>query len=185
MPSASAVIGLMERAITYALEATDDLPAGSSYWPTPCREWDLRMLLDHLGCSTAMLEQTLLAGAPQPVAPLRDRMLRDRMLGLPGLLTRRLPLTVEGCPIGAVAVAAAGALEFAVHGWDINQACGRQRRIPAPLAVELLTVAPLVVPQERGSLFEQPVGVGPSAAVDERLVAFLGRDPHEGRRRRC
>ncbi len=42
-------------------------------------------------------------------------------------------------------LAAAGSLEIAVHGWDVAQACGVDRPLPAALALELLDVVPLFI----------------------------------------
>jgi uncharacterized protein (TIGR03086 family) len=73
---------------------------------------------------------------------------------------------------------AAGAIEIAVHGWDISQACGTRRPIPDPLAATLLRIAPLLIPDTgRDPLFGPPVPVPPRAGPGDRLVAFLGRDP--------
>lgn len=84
----------------------------------------------------------------------------------------------RGCPVAGVTVAVTGAVEFAVHGWDVNQACGRDRPLPPDLAIELLTVAPLVVPgSDRSPLFDRPVAVGGTATPTDRLVAYCGRDP--------
>jgi hypothetical protein len=92
--------------------------------------------------------------------------------------------------------AAAGALEIAVHGWDVAHACEQPRPIPAPLADRLLGLAPLLIsdadrpprPGPRTSaaqhfgpsvtgppLFGPPVTVPPWASASDRLAAFLGR----------
>jgi len=68
------------------------------------------------------------------------------------------------------------ALEIAVHGWDMSQACGHRRPIPQPLAAGLLTLAPLLVPETgRHPLFAAPATVPPGAGPSDRLAAFLGR----------
>ncbi|HEU5156765.1 MAG TPA: TIGR03086 family metal-binding protein [Streptosporangiaceae bacterium] len=90
-------------------------------------------------------------------------------------------VTVGDCPpraATAATVACVGAIEIAVHGWDIYHACGRPRPIPPTLAADLLALAPAVVTDaERPSRFAAPVSVPPSASPGDRLVAFLGRDP--------
>lgn len=72
-----------------------------------------------------------------------------------------------------------GAVEVAVHGWDVAWACGRPRPIPEALAAELLALAPFfVTPFDRPVRFAVPLQ--PAAVGDpyEELLAFLGRDPH-------
>jgi len=77
--------------------------------------------------------------------------------------------------VPAGAMAGAGALEIAVHGWDISQACGHGRPIPRDLAAGLLAIAPLLVPSARHPLFAAPVSVAPEAGASDQLTAFLGR----------
>jgi len=71
-----------------------------------------------------------------------------------------------------------GALEMAVHGWDLSRACGHGQPIPGPLATSLLHITPLLVPRTgRAPLFGPPVTVPPMATPSDQLVAYLGRDP--------
>ena len=92
-------------------------------------------------------------------------------------------VTVADLPLTAAALARAGALELAVHGWDIARASGLPRPVPAALATELLRVARQLVPSPaaRHPLFGPPVTVPAEADPSDRLVAFLGRRPPGGR----
>ena len=57
-------------------------------------------------------------------------------------------------PLDVRVMAAVGAVEIAVHGWDVARACGQRRPIPDGLAAELLSVARCVVGEEdRGVRF--------------------------------
>ena len=75
-------------------------------------------------------------------------------------------------------VIVAGALEVAVHGWDISVAYGRDHPIPAAEALGILSLAHLLIEDRmRRSLFNAPIPVPPSASPSDQLVAFLGRNP--------
>jgi len=75
-------------------------------------------------------------------------------------------------------MAATAALEVAVHGWDISRACGQRQPIPRALAIDLLAIAPVLVPRAgRHPLFAAPVAVAATASPSDRLAAFLGRSP--------
>ena len=75
-------------------------------------------------------------------------------------------------------MAAAAALEVAVHGWDISRACGQRQPIPRALATGLLAIAPVLVPRTgRHPLFAAPVAVAATDGPSDRLTAFLGRSP--------
>jgi uncharacterized protein (TIGR03086 family) len=91
---------------------------------------------------------------------------------------RHQVLDVGDLPLPAIAMECAGAIEIAVHGWDISQACGQRRPIPEALAVSLLAIAPLLIPETgRHPLFSPPVRATAQAGPGDRLVAFLGREP--------
>jgi uncharacterized protein (TIGR03086 family) len=85
-------------------------------------------------------------------------------------------VSVVGRDLDTTVLAAAGALEIAVHGWDVEQACGGDRPLPESLAATLLAVAPLVVRgEDRPAHFAAPYDVPPTATASDRLLAFLGR----------
>jgi hypothetical protein len=71
-----------------------------------------------------------------------------------------------------------GAVEVAVHGWDVAQSCGHPRPIPSPLSKALLTVAPTLVTQfDRPVRFAAARYASPDANPSDRLLAYLGRRP--------
>lgn len=87
-------------------------------------------------------------------------------------------VAVGGVPLTAAVVVGVGAVEVAVHGWDVARSCGSGRPVPASLAEELLELAVLfVTPADRPGRFAPPVRVGRSVPSSDRLVAYLGRHP--------
>jgi uncharacterized protein (TIGR03086 family) len=118
-------------------------------------------------------------GGDDPAAAVRSTA--ARLLGAWAAAGSRCEgvVAVAGLPLTAAAVARAGALEVAVHGWDIARAAGLPRPVPAALATELIRTARESVPTPvlRSPLFGPPVAVSADADPSDRLVAFLGRDP--------
>ena len=181
---------LLEPSITYALGVALAVTPELLSRPTPCGEWDLRMLLRHACESLAAFGEGIQAGrvglnpaaedgvlAANPVRAFRDRagQLLDAWTG-PG--HQRHLIEIAGCPLAASVMTAAAALEVAVHGWDISRACGQRRPIPPALAIDLLAIAPLLVPPAgRHPLFAAPVTVAATTGPSDRLAAFLGRSP--------
>jgi uncharacterized protein (TIGR03086 family) len=167
--------------------------------PTPCPHWDLARLLSHLCESMADLEAALrtgrldLDGPPgrtggEPVEALRDRAAELLCAGYCYGGPERF-VTVGGLPIPAGVVACTGAVEIAVHGWDVSAARARAGRgraggegdvqeapIPAALATRMLRLGPLLVAGREG-LFGVPVEVPAQASPGDRLVGYLGRHP--------
>jgi uncharacterized protein (TIGR03086 family) len=178
--------GLLRPAIGYALAVTDAVGPGLLSRPTPCRGWDLRMLLRHVNESLAALHEAAGLGrvsvwpAAEPPAADLAATFRERARRLAGacLCPDRVIVIADRSTTFA-AVAALGALEVTLHGWDISRACGPPARpIPSPLADGLLAVAPVLVGGSgREPLFAPPVTPAPDAGPSDRLIAFLGRDP--------
>lgn len=184
-------VGLLERAISYALGSVEAVTQGSLSRPTPCAGWDLRMLLQHVNDSLEVLHNGIDAGCvglgppPDGGGELATDLLatfRSRACRLLGAWTAAghddRVIAIADQPMLASVLAGAGALDIAVHGWDIARACGRHRPIPSALAIDILKISRVVVMDgDRFPLFAAPVPVSASASPSDRLVAFLGRRP--------
>jgi uncharacterized protein (TIGR03086 family) len=180
--------GLLEPAIGYSLAVTKDITPGSLSHPTPCRGWDVRMLLRHASESVAALREGVDGGRidldPVPEEPPGDPVgvFRERagqLLGAwAGTAGRPALIAVADRCLTLALMADTGALELAVHGWDLSWACGQHEPIPPALATGLLRTSALLVPRTgRYPLFGPPVTVPPTASPSDRLVAYLGRNP--------
>jgi uncharacterized protein (TIGR03086 family) len=188
----SGAAALLSGAIRYALGGCAQIQPGEMSLPTPCAEWDLSMLLVHLSESMADLEAAIRTGrldmapkdppdaasgdpAGDPVEVLRERaaelLCATYGFGAPGQF-----VLVGGLPVPAGLVACTGAIEIAVHGWDVSAARGRGCPIPPALATRMLRLCPLLVMGREG-LFAVPVEVPARASPCDRLVGYLGRAP--------
>jgi hypothetical protein len=75
-------------------------------------------------------------------------------------------------------IAATGAIEIAVHGWDVGRTTRQNRPIPDGLAHDLLWLCPSIAADaKQHRLFAPPIALPATAGVSDRLVALLGRDP--------
>lgn len=180
-------VALLERAIGYTLGSLRLVTPDAMTRPSPCRAWDLRALLRHMNDSLEALHEGAALGAvglddlseyvdpvDDPVAALRNRACR--MLGAWTNAGGRNDISIADQLLPPSILTSAGALEVAVHGWDVARACGYNRPIPEALAEELLELAPaLVTEADRATRFAAPVAVSPRATPSERLIAFLGR----------
>jgi uncharacterized protein (TIGR03086 family) len=194
MDTLPGAIGLLAGAVSYMLGVCAPLGPGEMALPTPCPHWDLAMLLGHLCESMADLEAALRTGHLEldeqvsrargdPVVALRDRAAELLCAGYCYGGPDRF-VAVGGLPIPAGLVACTGAVEIAVHGWDVSAARARAGRagsvqetpIPAALATPMLRLGPLLVAGREG-LFGVPVEVPAQATPGDRLVGYLGRHP--------
>ncbi len=183
-------IGLLEQAISYAARSVLDVTPTLLPRPTPCRHWNLDMLLSHASESLAALHDATVTGHVPliPAGPVHEptadpaQIFRSQAVRL--LAARATAdnghqvLGVGDLSLPAIAIECAGAIEIAVHGWDISQACGQNRPIPDALAASLLAIAPLLIPETgRHPHFSPPVTAPARVGLGDRLVAYLGRNP--------
>ena len=181
---------LLASAVRYALASAGTVTPPMLSLPTPCAEWDLEALLDHVSDSADALDQAIAAGCagltpppgdgrpgPDPVWSLRRQTARLLATCAAADPARRL-VAIGDRELTTNMVALAGALEITVHGWDISAACGPGEPVPIGLAAILLPLAPLLItPATRPGLFADPVPVPAQASLGDQLVAFLGRQP--------
>ena len=184
---------LLTRAVTYADSVLDAVTPQLLSRPTPCHAWDLRMLLEHAEESLAILHEGVTAcqiAASPALAPAHPashassaaapvsvfRQCAAALLHASAQADGDLPVTIEGHPMPLDCLRTAGALEIAVHAWDISQACGQCLPIPDEPANDLLEQARLLVPRlGRYPLFAVPAPVPPRPTSSDRLTAYLGR----------
>ena len=158
--------------------------------PTPCAEWTLRDLLNHIVGGAEMFADAF-GGAPlQDISGRLPDIVGDDPMGAfgtaaarfgeatqaPGALDRVLPL-----PFGAMTVRSFlrfVAFDLTVHTWDVASVTGAEVEFPEDLLLEIEAFAHLVldsVPRNEllcAEPFEAPAG----ASTLERIVAFAGRD---------
>ncbi|WP_064456947.1 TIGR03086 family metal-binding protein [Streptomyces hygroscopicus] len=160
--------------------------------PTPCAEWTVRDLVNHLaveqmwvpplvreGASMAdqgdALEGDLLGDDPVATWDAAAAAARDAFRE-PGALDRMVGLSYGESP--ATHYCAQMTADAAVHAWDLSRAIGTDERIPKPLVdFSVREVAPYAADLEESGLFAAPVDPPPGADAQVRLLALLGREP--------
>src|SRR5919199_6492345 len=171
------------------LAATEQLVAavGDEQWalPTPCTEWNVRDLVNHLVRGNGLFA-AILRGEPPPAATdvLGDRPLaayRDSASALldafrqPGALERVVTVPFGTVP-GRVALHLRST-ELLVHGWDLARATGQAVHFPEEMAEQELafTRASLSQIPPGRTPFGPPQPVAEDAPAVDRLAALLGR----------
>jgi uncharacterized protein (TIGR03086 family) len=158
--------------------------------PTPCRDWAVRALANHL---MQVVEALDLAGRGGPVPGelwQADRMAGDWAARFDELARRAAgawsspsapagTLDLGGAPMPAPAVATMLASDLVLHGWDLARATGQQLRCSPVLAELALGFIAETAEQGRAmGLYGPPVAVADDAAPLDRALALSGRDPH-------
>ncbi len=176
LASAEAALGALQHVLHPI--ARDELSKS-----TPCSEYDVVQLTDHL-----LKSITLLGGAAGAELPERDTddSVERQVIGAarPALdawhrrgMNETVTLGPNEIP-GAFAVSILS-IEFLVHGWDYAAATKHPINVAESLADYVLGLAKNVItPEGRATVgFADPVAVADDAPALDRLIAFTGRDP--------
>ncbi|MFF8809761.1 TIGR03086 family metal-binding protein [Streptomyces omiyaensis] len=157
--------------------------------PTPCAEYDVRALLNHL-FAVVVNFQALAAKEAADFSTTPDRLAEPGWREGFAVETGRLveawaaPGAEEGTSgamgLPARTVGAMALLDLTVHAWDLARATGRAFE-PAPEVVaglvdEVERMAPMA---RRMNVFGEAVEPPAGAGAFERLLATTGRDPGE------
>jgi uncharacterized protein (TIGR03086 family) len=150
---------------------------------TPCREFDVAALTDHLMNSITAIGAY--AGAEFPERNREDSVERQVVLAARPALDAWHKRGLDGTvPFGkgeAPAKMMAGVLsiEFLVHAWDYAKTVGREVDAPDSLSDYVLGLAKqIITPRGRTSVgFDDPVDVPADACALDRLIAYTGRRP--------
>jgi uncharacterized protein (TIGR03086 family) len=161
--------------------------------PTPCGDWPVRGLIDHIvGATDFFADLAEFGASPEDrdwpgygdgdFAAAFERQRRRLVAGfaVPGALGRIMALPTGPTPGAATIEVATG--EIFVHGWDLARATGHALPPAAEQVAAALLASGWVALSEQVRRSDQPPfaperPAGPHAPAADRLVAFLGRDP--------
>ncbi|BCL16481.1 TIGR03086 family metal-binding protein [Micromonospora sagamiensis] len=166
---------------------------GPRQWsaPTPCAEWDVRTLVEHV-VTEDRWAVPLLAGATiesvgdrftgdqlgdDPVRAARDAARQaERAATVPGATERTVQLSAGPTPAREYLHQLVA--EHLVHGWDLAVAIGATRRLdPAAVRECARWFTGRVAAYRAGNLVRPGVDVPADADEQARLLALFGRDP--------
>ena len=154
--------------------------AGKLGATTPCDDWNVRALLNHMLETQHYFLGTARGVATSPPSPQPPELLGDdpvaafedvraQMLssfGEDGVIER------TGLSLGIASS------DQALHGWDLAKATGQDATMPdgLPEAIYELIYGRFTDEQRKG-IFKPEVTVGPRASAQDKLLAYTGRDP--------
>jgi len=162
--------------------------------PTPCTDWDVATLLDHLIADldtfnrVASDEGVDLVASIDPTAPENARRAQpdpgdgfarlakesQEIWGRPGALEQTYKTSRSEVPGNAIVLIAL--VDTVVHGWDLAKATGQDAEMPPDVAEAALAFTTKAM-KDRRIGFGDPVPVPDDASVTDRLVGWLGRNP--------
>jgi uncharacterized protein (TIGR03086 family) len=183
---------LMEQAAEANLAVARNVKADQLALPTPCRDWDVRALVNHLTfwsafrSEVAARKQTPPSGVEGDVDYAADDWVRvyERQLeravaawaepgaweGVTGMAGGQMPAPT----IGRMIIG-----ELVTHGWDLAKATSQELVCPAGLAEEIYTGTVQFAEMGREyQIYGEPVAVPDDAPALDRALGLSGRDPN-------
>lgn len=183
-------VDLFAASIGRFADRVDRIPDDGWTAPTPCREWDVRALVNHV-CSEQLWAPHLVDG--ETIEQVGDRYDGD-VLGDDPKSTFRAAAGGSAAAFRRADLDAIVHLSFGdvpcavyldqmladaeVHGWDLAKGIGEPGSVDDATASHLL---PGVRQQQQllqaSGLFDEPVDVGADASDGDVLLGLLGRNP--------
>ena len=177
----------IERATAYARDKVGNVTAADLSNPTPCSEFDVRALLNHMIGGLGMLATAATGG--QAAMPEGDQFGSDpgraygdgrdafvAALGSPGVFDRNWEMpfgSLPGAVMGNIAF-----MEHLTHGWDVAKATGQDTTMPTDLVSECMEmVVPMDAMLRTPGVCGPPQSVPDDAPVQDKFIAFMGRTP--------
>jgi uncharacterized protein (TIGR03086 family) len=175
----------LEQTFTHAHGVIANVTADQYTDKTPCSDWTVRDLLEHMigvvaGLGAAAGGQppsTPFALGADPAAQFQDAaraaLTAWRTSGVMDQMIDAGPGPMPGRVLASINL-----LDTAAHTWDLATATGQPTDLPDAVAVGAMEASRMVVsPELRPGRFGPECPAPEGASATQRLVAFLGRTP--------
>lgn len=176
LTSADATLAILQRVLANVTE-------GDAQTQTPCADFNVSQLLDHLAGSIAVIAKALGAEVVDDAGKSPEARIADlAQPTLEAFYRRGLEGTIDMgfAELPATMVASILNLEFLVHAWDLSKALGLEMTMADELTdyVEVLAQNTISEQVRASGSFAPALEVAETASSLERLVAFTGRTVH-------
>lgn len=153
--------------------------------PTPCSEWNVKALVDHIVQGTEMMG-SIIGGTASPAAPAGSGIVASfdaavaklrQAAGAPGALQKSYT-TPWGAQMTGAELMGGAFLDAVVHGWDLAKASGQATQMDPKLAEACYAMFAPAAPQLRQQGVVGPeVKIAARASIQDKLLGTMGRKP--------
>ena len=185
------VVATFERVLDRTNEVVDRVEPNQLGNPTPCTEWDVRAVINHITGGATMFAECVEQGSV-PDSRLGELMGGDNLgddfkgnyraasdraratFGTPGALDKMVKLPFGEMPAGVVLNIAI--MDVMTHAVDIAKATGQSIDDDEILAIALDVGRQLITDDfRRSGVFDAEQPAGPNVSAADKLLAFAGR----------
>jgi len=180
---------LHARALRLAGKAVAQVSLDDLDEPTPCSDWDLRALLNHM-VSGNFWVRPLVAGrtitdvgdefdgdlvGSEPIS-VYENSASDAADAFFAMGAMKAPCAVSYGPISGEEYCAHRTVDIVLHGWDVSQVVGAEYIVPADMidAVRQI-IEPSMESLRVTGIFGNEIGVPEDADEQTKLLAWFGR----------
>jgi uncharacterized protein (TIGR03086 family) len=169
---------LFERAATDASVMVERVHPDQRHAPTPCSEWDVDALVEHMAGGTSYL-QVALGVDVDGDGDYRAAVARCvEALRVPDSLERRC-MSPAGFEWSVAEATAGTAMDQLVHTWDLAVAIGGDTRLDPELVDVVVAMFLPQMPEigRQAGIVGPEVAVPAGASAQDRLLGAMGRRP--------
>ena len=154
--------------------------AGKLDAPTPCDDWDVRRLMDHMldtqrYFAGAARNQDVSPPSPNPPELLGDDPVADFDHARSEILTA---FGEEGVIEKTGPSLGIAFSDLLLHGWDLAKATGQDATMPDGLAEAAYDmIHGRFTDDQRNGIFGPEIAIPATASAQDKLLAYTGRDP--------
>ncbi len=172
-------VEMFERAATRSAALARSVASNQMSAATPCTDWDVAALLDHMAGGPGYLLGAL--GVEGQSRPWPDASVVEgcvEALRQPGALERRC-LSPAGFEWSVMEAAAGTAMDQLIHTWDLAVALGADRSLDPEVTAAVVAMFLPDMPEvgRQAGLVGPAVEVDAAASPQDRLLGAMGRDP--------
>jgi uncharacterized protein (TIGR03086 family) len=178
--------GLLARTLEQTGTLVANVRPDQAHLPTPCTEWDVRTLVNHIVFDLNLFESMVNdAQRPTPGAnligddwPAAYRAASAALLSAWRRRGAESTMKLMNNDIPASWAIGQHMADLACHGWDLARATGQSTDLDPEIGQSSLEWAQgALKPELRGNAFKPEVPAPANSPTYDRLAAFFGRDP--------
>lgn len=182
-------VELVQRSLTEMGRLVDGTTDDQLTLPTPCTEWSVRNLVNHVTGGAMMFTESIETGdvSDATMGRLAGDVLGDdwrgtfhtavgaaqSTFGQDGVMEKTVKLPFGEMPAGIALNIAV--MDLATHACDLATATGQKIEDAELIEAALAGAKQFISPQMRGAMFAEEQPCGDAATPVERLLAFTGR----------
>lgn len=173
-------IRVYEGIVRRARHAITAVKADQMKKPTPCTDWDVATLLEHIATAQEYQAKALSGSAVPPAATVVARIDAAsaaiiKAMQAPGAMEKKVQGRQGEVP--AAQMFGSATMDLAIHTWDLARAVGGDTKMDPRTVDFLFPVAERIAQRGPSKAFAPPVDVPTSASKQDRLLALTGRKP--------